>query len=237
MSLGVSFGTIINNIREEAGISTVNTSNVDHLNKIKRKLKRHYQSLLDEYDWKHLDLKVGEASKDMVAGSRYYDFPTNLNTNKITKAWFYWGNQWVPLDEGITPAEYNAKDSDLDERSDPAIKWNWRSETQFEIWPVPASADGKIAFEGQRAAQAYVEDDDLADLDDIMLTLYVAAELLIKASKDEAEALILQANKRRDRMIVSNVHKDSGSFVVGGYDPRLNRHVGGINITHIRKAG
>lgn len=236
MALGVSFGTIINNIREESGISTVNTSNVDHLTKIKRKLKRHYTSLLDEYDWKHLDLKIGEASVQMVAGQRYYDFPSNVNVNKITAAWFYWGNQWLQLEEGITPPDYNAKDSDLNERSDPGSRWAWRDESQFEVWPLPASAEGKVSFEGQRAAQEYVEDDDLCDLDDVMLQLYVSAELLIKVSKDESEALIAQANKRRDRMIVSNVHKDSSGFVVGQIDPRMSPRAGGITISHIRKA-
>ena len=122
--------------------------------------------------------------------------------------WLKWGNVWRVVDYGIEFANYSGLDPDNGTRADPVLRWDVVSETQFEVWPVPAS-DGDAAapysnwvgFEGQKAVEQYVSDSNRADLDDIMISLYVAAELLTEnGQKGAADAKLMAAEKRRTRL-------------------------------------
>lgn len=233
--LRTTLDDIVEMARSEGKKSTNTSRGVDHLEHIKQLVRRIYNNLLDEFDWKHLKIKREDCFKTMSAGSRYYDWPTTLNVNKIEKVWFLWGNTWVPLQEGITYDQYNIKNSENDERSDPVDRFAWYGDSQFEVWPKPASSGGKVGFQAQKKGELLTGGTNRADLDDIMLALYAGAELLLEGGDEKmAQAKIAMANRRRGTMIAAAAV--SSRVRLGGNDPKMGPQQHGIDIQFIRKS-
>jgi hypothetical protein len=209
-----TFGAIVEMARNEARLSSNSSRGIDHLDHIKQLVKRHYTTLVEDYDWEHLQINrdYDHSRKQLQAGQRFYDFPTGLNVQKIDKMWLKWGNVWRVVDYGIEFANYSGLDPDNGSRADPVLRWDFYSESQFEIWPVPAS-DGDAAapysnwvgFEGQKAVEQYVSDTNRADLDDIMISLYVAAELMAENGQKAASDMKLAAAERRRTRLRGNM--------------------------------
>jgi len=188
-------------VRDEARLSSNTSRGTDHRANIVRLIQRHYQTLADSYDWQHLELKRLEAFKQLAASQRYYDFPVNLNTEKIASAWYQHGNIWTQLDYGISLENYNAQDSDAGQTSNIVNNWDYFGQTQFEVWPMPASADGKVLFSGLKKVEQLSNDDSQADIDDILISLYVSAEILAgNGQQAAAQAKIEAASARLSQM-------------------------------------
>ena len=135
---------------------------IDHLDHIKQLVKRYYTTLVEDYDWEHLQINRDyDHSRKAVAGrAEVLRLPTGLNAQKIDKMWLKWGNVWRVVDYGIEFANYSGLDPDNGSRADPVLRWDFYSESQFEIWPVPASNGDAgapysnwVGFEGQKAVE------------------------------------------------------------------------------------
>ncbi len=205
-----TFGAIVEMARNEARLSTNSSRGIDHLEHVKQLVKRHYQMLAEDFDWEHLQLKrdYDVSRKKMEAGSRFYSFPTAVNPQKIDAMWLKWGNVWRKVDYGIQFANYSGLDPDNGSRADPVLRWDFRDGTGFEVWPVPAS-DGDAAapysnwvgFEGQKAVELYVSDTNRADMDDWLVALHVAAELLAENGQKAASDAKVAAAQRRMKQL------------------------------------
>jgi hypothetical protein len=196
MALRTTLEELVEMVRDEARLSSNSSRGADHRNHIVRIIKRHYETLLDEHDWEHLQIKREDAGKDMQAGQRYYDFPANLDIGRISKVWYKWNGTWIPLTYGIDASHYTAQDSDEDERRDPAERWDFYSPTQFEVWPMPATNGAEVRFEGVRKGERLLNDGSRADLDDNMIALFAAGEILLEnGQKDAAQAKIEAARR------------------------------------------
>lgn len=174
-------------LRAESGQSTRSNVSVDSEDKWKKLLRRTQELLYHRYNWPHL--KVVK-SKTISAGARFYDAPSGLNLDRIEDVVTTWGNSLPPITRGIGFDEYNAYDSEEDERADPVLRWDVRwtgSATQIEVWPVPASDGAKVWFMGYRPLSSLIKDDDTADLDDQLIVLFAAAELLGRQKSQDAE--------------------------------------------------
>lgn len=205
-----TFGQIVEMARAEARLSSNSSRGIDHLDHVKQLVKRHYTMLAEDHDWEHLQLKrdYDVARVQLQAGSRFYNYPAAVNPQKITTAWLKWGNIWRPIDYGIQFANYSGLDPDNGSRADPVLRWDMRDGDGFEVWPVPASdgdADAPysnwIGFEGQKAVESYVSDANRADIDDMLIALNVAAEILAENGQQKAsEAKLSAANRRLLRL-------------------------------------
>lgn len=223
MALRATFQEVIQAVRSEAKLSTNTSRGIDHLDMIKQKIRRHYAMLAEDYDWQHLVLKKDSsiARKLLQAGSRYYNFPAALNVQKITKAWVKWGSVWLPLTYGIGFDEYSAFNSDDSTvRSDPVSRWQFYGGDQFEIWPLPSTngvADGanEVAFEGQKTVEALTEDNSRLDMDDILVTLFAAAEILAASDKTGAVLLSNAAEARLGKLRGNMASKKRYAMGVG----------------------
>jgi hypothetical protein len=223
MALRQTFGSIVEMARNEARLSSNTSRGADHLDHIQQLVKRHYTMLCEDFDWEHLSVKrdVADCRVKLLAGSRYYDLPTAMNNQKIGKLWVKWGTVWREPDYGITFADYSSLDPDSDNRADPVLKWDRYGNLQFEVWPLPstngdaaAPYSGWVGFEGQRAAEAFVSDTNRADLDDFLIALYVAAELLAEnGQKGASDAKIGAANSRRNNLRAAL--SDKSRFTMG----------------------
>lgn len=217
MALRTTLNDIVDMVRDEARLSSNTSRGSDHRANIVRLIRRHYLTLADGYDWQHLSLRFGDSKKEMVAGQRFYDFPANLNTDRIVEVHHKHGAVWNPLDYGIGLNEYSARDSELDERTDPVSKWDYYGHAQFEVWPIPASASGAVCFTGQKKVEPLSADDSRADLDDELIALFASAEIL--AGNKQMEAAQAKSDAARARLQQLKAGKSDKSRVCIGRGP------------------
>jgi hypothetical protein len=120
---------------------------------------------------------------------------------------------------GIGSAEYSTLDSENDVRSDPVLKWDMRDGNQFEVWPLPGTnataTDGIVRFWGIRNLKPVLQDADIFELDDDMIVLYAAAELLLSRDQKDAQAKLDQAAAIYQRARGGST-KHRGMIVLGG---------------------
>lgn len=163
-------------------------------------LSNEQKWLATEYDWPFLEIR---ATLAMVAGTRYYDFPTvqgyAFELGREILAECYWSTYWNPVRMGINIADYNSLNPDLGVKVDPVRSWQLYNSgpgaaTQLEVWPLPATAT-TLRLTGQRALNPLVADTDTADLDDMLIVLFTAAELLTRQQQPDAQAKLAKAQK------------------------------------------
>ena len=199
MARNVAFSTVLDMVRGEAMISTNPQLNTNVTPNLKIIVQRVQRQLWLNYDWKFMK---GWSDKVVSAGQRYYDFPTDMDSNRIHGVFYRWNNQFLPIQKGISPLDYNAFDSEnaTPMRADPVMRWDYRdtNNTQFEIHPIPATngsaSTGYIRFYGIKNLNTFVADSDLCTLDADLIALYAAAELLGPRNKDEADRKLRIAN-------------------------------------------
>jgi len=186
MARGKQLQELVAQLRAETGRNqsvAVGTSELDNL---KEQLARVQEILYDEYDWPFLTV---ERSIDLQAGQRFYDFPTDLNYDRLNCVKFKYGNVYTDVERGITFDDYSIYDSNEDERSSPLIKWDVRNTgtiEQLEAWPVP-NEEGTLHFFGTKKLSRFTQDEDRADLDDRLIVLFTAAEILARQKSPDAK--------------------------------------------------
>lgn len=233
---------VVEAVRLEAKLSSNTSRGVDDREHIVQLIKRHYAMLAEDYDWEHLQLKRDSttARKTMEAGSRYYDWPATINPLKITKAWVKWGNIFLPMFYGIAFDSYNSIDSDTNtNRRDPVTHWDFYGGDQFEVFPIPATdgadAGYQVAFEGQKAVEALTADTSRLDMDNHVVTLFVAGEILMENGKEKSAQLKLSAATDRLRTLRANL-SDKRRIQIG-LGGRLNASQWPRHPLYIRPAG
>lgn len=216
-----TLGELFEAVRGEARLSSNSSRGIDHANHIKQVIRSEYQRLAEEYDWPHLRLRRGDSKKTLAAGQRYYDFPVELNVQKIESAWVYWGSSWSRLTYSIGNEHYSSLDPDKDQRAEPATNWEWYSNadlTQFEVWPLPASNTQIVSFEGQRKVQLLTDDTKRCDIDGLTVALHAAAivctdKMLKQQLADRAAARMIE--------VASNSRLVRQRCIIGGIDPNM----------------
>jgi hypothetical protein len=186
MARGSTLGQVIDDLRIEAGMDPNPALSLNMVPQMKRALKREQERLYDEFDWPFLRVR---RDIPLQAGERYYDIPDDMNLERIEDVAHRWGDRWASLDRGITIEQYNIYDSDADIRAEPAIKWDVHDTgdgAQLEIWPVPVTTGIQLRVTGIRKLTPLLKDADRLDLDDQMITLYVASEMLAKTNAKDA---------------------------------------------------
>lgn len=201
MPINTQFMQLVSDLKDEVGQASGVGVGVDFLSILKRNINRSYRSLYDDYDWPHLNVK---AVKNLAAGSRYYDFPAEVELGGIAQVVpFYNGQFGCAIERGIGAPEYAVFDSYADVRSDPVQRWEtiWSgSSTQFEVWPIPAGNDQKLYFFGKRKISRLVNDEDLCLLDDEMVVLFAAIRMLKRQQSPDAKEALAEAQARFARM-------------------------------------
>ena len=192
MARGTQLTAMIDMLRYELGQSAdraAGTQNIDHM---KYALRRTQELLYDEHDWPFLKIN---RFLTLVPGTRFYSLPADLTPEMTNRAWVEWGSEWLPLDYGISPIHYTSFHEG--QQTDPVTRWDYHDNEQIEIWPTPATT-GRLRFYGTQKLGALVSSGDRSTLDDLMIVLFTAAELLDDEQK-AAKKLSL-ANSRLRRM-------------------------------------
>lgn len=157
--------------------------------------------LANEYDFPFLEDRF---DSPVPKNGRYVTFPTidnegvtiAMNLERPYKVEVFWNQIWSELMYGIGSQEFNYLNSDIPGQiQDPIQRWRWSQEGQFEVWPMPSTAQ-TVRFTGQRALDTLATGADTADLDDEMLVLFVASDLLMRSKQADAQICLSQATER-----------------------------------------
>lgn len=197
-------------------------------------LSNQQKWLVNEYEFPHLKKRI---DIPLLAGTRYYDFPTvvlsdatvvpALNFDGRVNAKLNLNGTWI-LDDlpfGIDEKEFaGGFNSDANITGGVVLRWDYaataQNKTQIEVWPIPNQVQ-TLRIVGSRPLNPLAADGDTADIDDLLLVFFAAAEYLTGVGGKDAEAKLAKFEKRRTQ-IIGKLPKRDERFVIGG-DARTER--------------
>lgn len=181
-----------------------------------------------KFDWPFL---VHRWDLTCTSGSYYFNVPTSdirsqavsINFERAVTVERLYGGIWYPMCEGIGSEEYSvlAQGSQLD----PIMRWRMDTNVneasnpaQIEVWPTPAT-DQTIRFTGQRVALTLEEPTDTADLDDLLLVYWVAAQILAERGNPRAPIVL---KKAQDHLVaLRSSYPRNEKPILMGYKPGI----------------
>ena len=228
MARGTQLLQLVTMLRNESNRDDSVAVGVDETPALKQILRRWQNTLYERHDWPHLRTVFDRIS--LQAGQRYYDFPSDLNFDRIEDVAVWQSGVPLPITKGIGFNEYASYDSESDVRADPALRWDVRwtgTKEQIEVWPVPASNNYSLQFIGIRKCRSLIENSDVCDLDDHMIVLFAAAELLPKGSELAKVKSGLAAD--RYNTLRANGARNNPTYRMGS-GPVLNSNRGRVTV-------
>ena len=223
MARGTQLRTLLADLRAEVGHSTSTNLGDATQEMMLTLLERVQRRLWSEWSWPFLQVK---RDISLAVGQRYYDMPSDVSLERIERAEVKDGGSWHRLIWGISEDEYTAYDSDQDTRSWPPLKWDAYEGDQLEVWPLPSqgvnatTGNGTLRLRGVKTLSALIALDDMADLDDQLIVLFAAAELLARQKSGDAQLKLAQANAHFQRLKARLSKSDP---VVFGEEPPVQR--------------
>jgi hypothetical protein len=234
MSTGANLAALIADVQFELGHSVSTSIGQQFRGHIVNRIQREYERLYRDFSWPHLRQWIDMPT---VAGQKLYTLPV-VNTAQLTiedlrEVYARNGGIFDPLGRGIEINDYNAMDSDAGQWSDPALKWEPRSERMIELWPCPAISGEVIRMKAISPFKQLVDDGDICRLDDQLVVLHAAGEYLMRQSSKDATAVLGRAQahyatlKQRYQTGANRVQLAQGdNSNYGPNDPRKKVFVG-----------
>jgi len=211
MARGTQLSALVDQLRAEIGASTNVAMGVNSLPMLKQLLNRVQQQLWEAFDWPFAFI---ERDEQMVANQRYYTFDAEIDFGRITSAHVKYSSSWRPLEYGIGVEQYNSSDPSEGDMQDPPTRWRHYEGNQFEVWPMPSSNDCVVRFKAIKKCPLMSNDADVALLDDNLIVMYAAAELLARAKSDDAQAKSTVAERLFQKLKGQGIKTDV--FTLGG---------------------
>jgi hypothetical protein len=232
MARGTSLGEMVAQLRSVTGRNISAATGAAERGSLQIQLRRAQEQLNDEWDWPFM-----RARRDITtaAGQRYYDFPTDLAPERVRQVKHLYGGIWTDLTYGVDMGEYSAYDSDADTRADPALKYDIidiGQGEQMEIWPIPQTAS-TVRLTGFRALKALLDDDDVADLDDLLIVLRAGINLSSGRDNARAESLAQEFQARLASLQGNLVPPSQEPIVPGGSSTDRRRGTGDLRVVRV----
>lgn len=214
MATGVTLSELLDALRGEANMSMfaghhqATRDNQIHL------LNRVQEQLYNAHDWPALTV---ERDVPLLHGERFYEYPEDLNFERISGAFSKNGTLWYALKYGISVADYNSLGGDETHTNANVMRWRHHADEtrQFEVWPVP-SEDNTLRFRGVKALKRMVADTDKCILDSVAITMFAAAELLARAKSEDAQLKLQNAQTYVRTLKAQQGAGKSNTFILGG---------------------
>jgi len=225
MATGTALSTLVTMLKGEIGASTTIGTGTDAELKVLLSNKQKFLAALRDWDSLRLQATVG-----LLAGARYATKPA-INFNRPFKVEAKINDFWTQVAYGIGADEMNIYDSDVLETADPIQAWQHYGLTQFEVWPIPATAQN-IRFIGQMNLGALVSTtapEDTCTLDDLMLVLFTAADILADANSPGAQRKAANAQTLAASLVSGTVRRQPSWSLIPREQDRLKgpTYVGG----------
>jgi hypothetical protein len=220
MARGTTLGQMVVMLREECGHATSAALGQNYEPHLKHLLRRTQEVLWNDHDWPHLRIQRDEP---LLAGERYYSFPPDLAFERVESlnAFVKYAGDWHPIVYGIGPAQYNTNDSEEGEQESEVRRWAHYEGGQYEVWPVPPANDEQtLRFYGLKKLSNLLANEDRADLDDHLIVLFAAAEILKRQKSPDAPEKLAIA-QQLFRRLKGQQSKTTMVIMGGGRDPRM----------------
>lgn len=220
MARNVTLQVLLNDLRSESGHAISASMGKGTQEMMINLLTRVQKRLWEDFAWPFLQVKKDIA---MQAGSRYYDVPSGLTLERIQKASLKYGGTWEHLEYGISADDYSIHDSDRGIRTWPVERYEAYGISQIEVWPIPSdnanttTGEGLLRLEGTGNLSSFVSLSDTADLDDQLIVLFAASEILTRQKSPDAKAKAGQAAAHYQRLR-ARLSKTSSVVIGGGED-------------------
>lgn len=215
MARGVAFSELVLNLRAELRRSQAPGIGTEDLAPLKRTINHVVAVVSNKEDWPFLYRKFAPIA--ISPGDRFFDIPAGLVMERIISVKIKWGGSYYDIYRGITYDDYIAWDPEDDERSSPALKYDFQNidgAEQLEIWPISEGTQS-LLFEGYVEHPKLVNDTDLCMLDDEIVLLFAAAELMGDSFKAEAQAKRDQANELLRLIKIKGARNDGAPVRMG----------------------
>jgi hypothetical protein len=212
MRTGVKLETILDEIREETGLSTHHGSSVFSESRLKQMVNRSERVLNARYE---LTALQKEEQVSIAANAQYANLPTSMTFTEIDSVFVSYGDDWLPVSHGITPAHRAQYDST--QRAMPISRWEIQSpgNVNFEVWPVGGSAQ-TLLFSGFAKLGGMNNPSDTCTIDADALVMFVAAQILARDKKEDAEFMMTQAVEHIGTIAKKQGALKRGSFSMAG---------------------
>lgn len=211
--------TMVRDLRYETHRSADPNIGLDEYPSLCHLLERVQKTLYWDFDWPFLKIR---ADITLVAGQRYYNVPSDIDFERIISFRGNGNDYWKPIIRGIGMEHYEIYDSDNDERGYPTERWdvwNTGSGEQLEIWPMPDQSGETIRISAFKKLAPLVADNDVCTLDNDLIVLFAAAELMASQDAQKATAKLNLANKLFAKLRGGSVNTEGSSFVMGSRPP------------------
>jgi len=183
---------MVSMLRAECGESTNASMGINTVEGLYQLIRRTQEGLYDEFDWPQLIVDTDEA---LLPLEKIYTMNDAIDPMRIFKVWVKDSGTWVEMEYGITPIDYNESDAEDDEAETVPMKWQFRPDNQFEVWPMPSIA-GTMRFRHVKTLSPMLAGSDRSTLDANLIVLFCAAERLA-AKKDQSAPIKLQMAQRK----------------------------------------
>lgn len=230
-------------LRAEAGYSQNVAHNSQHRAVQLERIRTTQQWLWDDFPWPHLRV---ERFFPVQAGQRFYDPATvtdidgnakgDIHIDRIEELQFKYGGDWCRLVPGIGAPQYSSWDSGIDERSWPVERWRIWEDEQIELWPLPADGgnasdkEGYVKIIGIRNLNPLVDDSDRADLDDRLICLFAAADLV--SDQKQAAMKLDKANRLYSRLRANLMPRKRRRMFLSGPDEVARQPRGPVRVAY-----
>lgn len=168
-----------------------------------------------------------------VIGQQYYNVPAGIDFDRLEQPTFTNVNNFrYRIGYGIGQEEYNLFRSDLGVTASPVMRWQMvnvgsPAALKIELWPIPSVAQS-IVFTGLLPLTPMVLDTDTCVIDDLVLVLFTAAEILARKGSGDAQAKGAKAKAALDSLKASFPIKYE-TFNLAGEQPRFDEFYKGNN--------
>ncbi len=230
-------GTTLSNLRSmlKAELGEFSGTNATRDAELDVRLSDKQKQLANEVQWSFLERRWNAA---VPANQQFTTFPivdadfgesAIIDLDQISNVEVRWNQVYQPVVYGIGEDEYNTMDYSLGQQSDPIQRWREASNidetsspNKFEVWPVPVTAQ-TIRFTGQRQLLPLAASSDTADLDDMLLVLGVAADLLTKSKQADATLCLQKFGRLMTQLRQRSYVRDKVRVLGGGGESDFKR--------------
>lgn len=219
MALGTPLSELRRQLRAEVGQSLNVAQGVNAQGQYDLMLARQQQELWEQYEWSHLEMRVELV---LSAGQEVYPYPAMMPFNAINKAWCWDGT----TGSSPSPVEYQIPMGVLGATGRGWPVQNWANRVVVSggkvnpagalcVWPVPQKA-GVLVLVGQAPTNPLINDTDVAVLDDKLIVLFSAAEILAQQKSEGATLKLQKANQYLRRLLANQGGDKRRIRVLGG---------------------
>lgn len=229
MPRGTLLPTAVKMLKAELGVNIVPGVATQADETYRWLIHNKQQQLASEYDWPFL-----ETRRNVIVdgGTRMPLLPHDagipvLSLDRPIVASVRWNDCWLPLDYGIDNSHFDLFDSDasVPETQDPTQRWMFVDDgVSFELWPIPTS-DTIVRFVGRKPmfplhdVSGTFDETAVLTLDDQLIILYVAADILARKGQKDAPLMLRKAEQRLSKLRAVLPTRSSVTVLRGAYMP------------------